>query len=97
MQSERRSCRSKPDCQMESTQSQERVCPNVSGGWDAVAGICIPDAVWIWISLDLEAVTSPQLSEARRKQAGWQRVCPVAAAPIPTDVTVVGFSSHPGL
>ena len=54
-------------------------------------------SVWIWISLDLEAVTSPQLSEARRKQAGWQRVCPVAAAPIPTDVTVVGFSSHPGL
>lgn len=36
------------------------VCPNVSGGWDAV---CIPDAVWIWIwsslDLDLEAVASP--------------------------------------
>ena len=98
MQFEKRPCRFKPDRQAESTQSQECVCPNVSGGWDAV---CIPDAVWIWIwsslDLDLEAVASPEFSEARRKRAGWRRVCLVAAAPIPTDVAVVGFSRHPGL
>ena len=74
MQSERRSCRSKPDCQVESTQSQECVCPNVSGGWDAVASASQMQSgsgsVWIWIWKQSHLPSSLKPAGSRRNGRG---------------------------